>query len=138
MADIGERIKRARQLAKLSQRQLADAAGVGERSVGRIERGEAGKDPRVLSRLLDFLGLADDEEEDDETSFDVSRMSDGQLLAQRRLLEAEWERRYFAALDALREATDPTVAPRRGLPVSPPATPSRTEAARSKRLGSER
>lgn len=138
MAATGEQIRRARQLAKLSQRQLADAVGVGERSIGRIERGEAGKNPRVLAAIVEFLGLAADGESEDTVSADVSRMSDGQLLAQRRLIEAEWERRYFAALDALRELSDSTDnQPRRGLPVTPGHTASQTGYTRAKRIQSD-
>lgn len=122
MAATGDQIRRARQLAKLSQRQLAQAVGVGERSIGRIERGEAGDQPRVLAAIVDFLGLSDDPQDNDPDTTDISRLSDGQLLARRRLLDAEWERRYFAALDDLRalreDTTGGSTGPRRGLPAT--------------------
>jgi transcriptional regulator with XRE-family HTH domain len=54
--DLGIRIKRARERKRWSQQQLAAALGVGARSVGRWERGEA--EPRnSIGALEAVLGV---------------------------------------------------------------------------------
>lgn len=142
MSATGDQIRRARRIASLSQQKLSEATGVSVRSIGRIERGERGDqdDTASVDILRDFLGLSDNPEDTKQQPEDVARMSDGQLLAQRRLLEAEWERRYFAAVAAAEAAQPrpgkPGPAPRRGLPGSPPAVPDPGVAKRTKRLES--
>jgi transcriptional regulator with XRE-family HTH domain len=55
-SDLGMRIRRARERKRWSQEQLAAALGVGVRSVGRWERGEAG--PRnAIGALEEVLGV---------------------------------------------------------------------------------
>ncbi len=141
MSATGEQIRRARNLAKLSQQHLSDATGVSVRSIGRIERGERGEkdDTATVAILRDYLGLSGDPDDINQQPEDVARLSDGQLLAQRRLLEAEWERRYFAAIAAVEERVgqhgNPNAAPRRGLPGTPPSAQGKSN--RTKRLESE-
>jgi transcriptional regulator with XRE-family HTH domain len=66
-AGLGHRIRRARERKRWSQRELAAAIGVGTRSVGRWERGEAV--PRnAIGALEHVLGISleEDAEELDE------------------------------------------------------------------------
>lgn len=60
MATRGEKIRRARRAQKLTIKQLADAVGVGERTLGRMERDET-TDPRTAAVVEAHLGLDTDE-----------------------------------------------------------------------------
>lgn len=63
MPTTGDRIRRARTAAGLSQRELAVATGVGQRTIGRIETDQGGS-PRNIRRLQDHLGLHDEDARD--------------------------------------------------------------------------
>lgn len=56
MTDVGTAIRKARHEKGLTQRQLADAAGVDITTVGRLERGLT-KDPASLDKLQRALGM---------------------------------------------------------------------------------
>jgi transcriptional regulator with XRE-family HTH domain len=55
----GERIRRARRIKGLSQQEVAEAVGISDRTVGRIELGQTA-DPITIDRVEAFLGLADE------------------------------------------------------------------------------
>ena len=85
---LADRLKKARTDKKLSQQQLAGAAGVHYTNVGRYERGDAKPSADVLNRLAtalevspDFLmnGTLDDKAE--------SSLSDQELLMQFKKVE---------------------------------------------------
>ncbi|MDR2883342.1 MAG: helix-turn-helix transcriptional regulator [Alistipes sp.] len=57
MKTIGEAIKERRGILNITQRELAEIAGVGVNTLTKIERGEANPSLRVLQRILDTLGL---------------------------------------------------------------------------------
>jgi transcriptional regulator with XRE-family HTH domain len=54
---IGEAIKERRGVLNITQRELAEIAGVGVNTLTKIERGEANPSLRVLKSILDALGL---------------------------------------------------------------------------------
>lgn len=56
MTDIGQAIRDARQAQRMTIKELADQAGVDERTVGRIERGEV-KNPSKAGQLQRVLGI---------------------------------------------------------------------------------
>jgi transcriptional regulator with XRE-family HTH domain len=65
MTTRGARIKRARQVRRMSQLALALATGVGQRTIGRIEKGERDDttDPEALDnleKLESYLGITPD------------------------------------------------------------------------------
>lgn len=49
----GEAIRRARRMRRWSIRQLAEASGVGERTIGRLERGEGNEDTALTIEALE-------------------------------------------------------------------------------------
>jgi transcriptional regulator with XRE-family HTH domain len=57
MAELGQRLARARLARNMSQKQLAEEAGVGERTVARVEAGESPTLANVIRilRALDRL-----------------------------------------------------------------------------------
>lgn len=57
MRTIGNTIKARRKLLRITQRQLADIAGVGINTLTKIERNEGNPTLDVLERVLDALGL---------------------------------------------------------------------------------
>ncbi len=57
MKRISEAIKQRRGNLNITQRELADIAGVSINTLTKIERGEANPSLRVLERILDALGL---------------------------------------------------------------------------------
>jgi transcriptional regulator with XRE-family HTH domain len=57
MKTIGEAIKERRGILNITQRELAEIAGVGINTLTKIERGEANPSLGVLGRILDALGL---------------------------------------------------------------------------------
>ncbi len=57
MEDIGNIIKERRNTLSISQRQLAELAGVAVNTLTKIERGEANPSVKVLNLILDTLGL---------------------------------------------------------------------------------
>ncbi len=57
MKTIGEAIKERRAILNITQRELAEIAGVGINTLTKIERGEANPSLRVLQSILDALGL---------------------------------------------------------------------------------
>jgi len=59
MTGRGDRIRRERKRRRLSQMDLRDATGVGLRTIGRIEAGEAENSPS-LEVLETYLGIRDD------------------------------------------------------------------------------
>jgi transcriptional regulator with XRE-family HTH domain len=58
MAEFGQRLARARLARNMSQKQLAEEAGVGERTVARVEAGESPTLANVI-RILRALDLVD-------------------------------------------------------------------------------
>ena len=58
MAELGQRLARARLARNMSQKQLAEEAGVGERTVARVEAGESPTLTNVV-RILRALGLSE-------------------------------------------------------------------------------
>ena len=57
MEDIGHIIKERRNTLSITQRQLAELAGVAVNTLTKIERGEANPSVKVLNFILDTLGL---------------------------------------------------------------------------------
>jgi len=57
MRTIGNVIKERRGVLNITQRELAEIAGVGVNTLTKIERGEANPSLKVLQRILDTLGL---------------------------------------------------------------------------------
>ena len=57
MKDIGNVIKERRNLLAITQRQLAELAGVAINTLTKIERGEANPSVKVLNLILETLGL---------------------------------------------------------------------------------
>ena len=57
MKAIGEAIKERRAILNITQRELAEIAGVGINTLTKIERGEANPSLQILQRILDALGL---------------------------------------------------------------------------------
>ncbi|WP_321438288.1 type II toxin-antitoxin system Y4mF family antitoxin [uncultured Bacteroides sp.] len=57
MKSIGNTIKERRKMLSITQRELAEIAGVGINTLTKIERGEANPSLEVLNRILDALGL---------------------------------------------------------------------------------
>jgi transcriptional regulator with XRE-family HTH domain len=58
MAEFGQRLAHARLARNMSQKQLAEEAGVGERTVARVEAGESPTLANVI-RILRALDLVD-------------------------------------------------------------------------------
>ena len=57
MSNIGQQIKERRKSLKVTQRQLAELAGIGINTLTKIERGEANPSLSILNKVLDTLGL---------------------------------------------------------------------------------
>lgn len=57
MGNIGQQIKERRKSLKVTQRQLAELAGIGINTLTKIERGEANPSLCILNKVLDTLGL---------------------------------------------------------------------------------
>lgn len=57
MNKIGNAIKERRKMLKITQRTLAELAGVGINTLTKIERGEGNPTIEVLEKILDTLGL---------------------------------------------------------------------------------
>jgi len=57
MISIGNTIKERRKMLSITQRELAEIAGVGINTLTKIERGKANPSLEILSRILDALGL---------------------------------------------------------------------------------
>lgn len=57
MKIIGNTIKKRRKMLKITQRTLAELAGVGINTLTKIERGEGNPTIEVLEKILDTLGL---------------------------------------------------------------------------------
>jgi y4mF family transcriptional regulator len=57
MKAIGEAIKERRGTLGITQRELAEIAGVGINTLTKIERGEANPALKTLQSILDALGL---------------------------------------------------------------------------------
>ena len=57
MSKIGQQIKDSRKSLKVTQRQLAELAGIGINTLTKIERGEANPSLSILNKVLDTLGL---------------------------------------------------------------------------------
>ena len=57
MSNIGLQIKERRKSLKVTQRQLAELAGIGINTLTKIERGEANPSLSILNMILDTLGL---------------------------------------------------------------------------------
>ena len=54
---VGNAIKERRKILKITQRTLAELAGVGINTLTKIERGEGNPTVEVLEKILDTLGL---------------------------------------------------------------------------------
>ena len=57
MSNIGQQIKERRKSLKVTQRKLAELAGIGINTLTKIERGEANPSLSILNKVLDTLGL---------------------------------------------------------------------------------
>ena len=57
MKKVGEDIKARRKILHITQRTLAELAGVSINTLTKIERGEANPSQDVLEKILDTLGL---------------------------------------------------------------------------------
>lgn len=57
MKEVGNAIKERRAVLNVTQRELAEIAGVGVNTLTKIERGEANPSLKVLERILAALGL---------------------------------------------------------------------------------
>ncbi len=57
MKNVGTIIKNRRNTLSITQKELADLAGVGINTLTKIERGEANPSYEVLNKVLDTLGL---------------------------------------------------------------------------------
>jgi transcriptional regulator with XRE-family HTH domain len=57
MKAIGEAIKERRGVLSVTQRELAEIAGVGINTLTKIERGEANPSLKTLQSILNALGL---------------------------------------------------------------------------------
>ena len=57
MKIIGNTIKKRRKMLKITQRTLAELAGVGINTLTKIERGKGNPTIEVLEKILDTLGL---------------------------------------------------------------------------------
>ena len=57
MKAIGEAIKERRAILNITQRELAEIAGVGINTLTKIERGEANPSLQTLQRIFNALGL---------------------------------------------------------------------------------
>ncbi len=57
-ADVGEQIRRAREHAELTQRQLAERMGTSQAAIARLEAGGVGATVTTLQRIADTLGLS--------------------------------------------------------------------------------
>lgn len=57
MDKVGNAIKERRKILKITQRTLAELAGVGINTLTKIERGEGNPTIEVLEKILDTLGL---------------------------------------------------------------------------------
>lgn len=56
--ELGERVKAAREARGLSQKQLADLAGIGKTAMFDLEHGNPGVRLNTLTAVLDVLGLS--------------------------------------------------------------------------------
>jgi ribosome-binding protein aMBF1 (putative translation factor) len=56
-AEVGERIREAREAAGLSQRELARRMGTSQAAIGRLEAGRVGATLTTLQRVATALGL---------------------------------------------------------------------------------
>jgi len=54
---LGERVRQAREARGLSQKQLADLAGIGKTAMFDLEHGNPGVRLNTLLAVLDFLGI---------------------------------------------------------------------------------
>lgn len=57
MKEIGKIIKERRSLLNITQRELAELAGVAVNTLTKIERGEANPSIKVLNHILDTVGM---------------------------------------------------------------------------------
>lgn len=55
--EIGEKIKERRNFLKIKQEDLADIAGISERTLREIEKGAANPELNSLLKLCDVLGM---------------------------------------------------------------------------------
>lgn len=97
MPSTGDRIRRARIAAGLSQHELAVATRVGERTIGRIETDQGGS-VRSIRRLEEHLRLHH-AEETAEDEVDLSTVSSTALLAEVATRIAAGERRGGPTID---------------------------------------
>lgn len=58
---VGERLRYWRERRALSQRELAEAAGMGQNTIWRTESGEATPHPATLRKLAQALGIRVDQ-----------------------------------------------------------------------------
>lgn len=102
-ADLGMRIRRARERKRWSQRQLADAVSAGTRTVGRWERGEAVPRNRI-GTLEQVLGIRLSEGGDEEERYtDPAEVAIWEIPA----LPASEKRVFIAQLRAKRREHAP-------------------------------
>lgn len=57
LIEIGEEIRKRRNMLKITQPHLAEMAGISESTILRIEKGQANPTIEVLKKITDILGL---------------------------------------------------------------------------------
>lgn len=58
---VGEHVRRARQKAEMTQKQLADLSGIRDSTISQIEKGRQGANLSTAELLADALGISIDE-----------------------------------------------------------------------------
>jgi transcriptional regulator with XRE-family HTH domain len=101
MSAVGDEIRSARQALGMSQAELALAAGVGQRTLGRLERGES-EEPRKLGAVQRFLRIGPHAPKPGNPDADPSPPLSQATFAE---LVQELTKRHGDVVRALREAT---------------------------------
>lgn len=103
MASVGAQIRRARLLRRMTIKQLAEAAGVNEKTLGRIERDEVVS--RSTPRVLEYLGLDVNQEETHPPARSRTEEAAGQPVTpgKRLLEEATFPEVWWRAYELWRE-----------------------------------
>lgn len=57
LTEIGEELRKRRNMLKITQSHLAEMAGISESTLLRIEKGQANPTIKILKKIADILGL---------------------------------------------------------------------------------